>query len=153
VLLYDNQNRVIADSTTHSNGINPNIANPNLSFVSRFVYSDQLAVMNINNSRIDSLTINKGNVTREAFYVINGATIYPDYTDVFAPNVNFTNPFYNAKTPENIHTFLTLIWFNDWVSKNMSDWRGEKMTWVKDSKGRVTSGTGDLGTEVTFVYQ
>jgi hypothetical protein len=52
-----------------------------------------------------------------------------------------------------IRTFLTQIDVNDWVSKNLSDLADEKMTWVKDSKGRVVSGKGDRGTNLTFDYQ
>ena len=147
LLLYDNQKQVLEDSTTYLNGI---LLRP--SILTRFSYSDQLAVSKTND-RIDSLTIISGNVTREAFYAYDNTKVYPDYTDLFSPNSNFTNPFYNEKTPVTIRTFLTLIWFNDWVSKDLPDWLSEKITWTKDSKGRVASGIGDAGSKITYVYQ
>jgi hypothetical protein len=146
LLIYDNQNQILADSTTKINGL---LLSP--SIVTHFSYSNQLAVSKTSNE-IDSLTIISGNVTQEAFYSNSGSIIQPDYTDYFSPNSNFTNPFYNQKIPVTVRTFLTLLWFNDWVSKDLPDWQSEKVTWAKDSKGRVASGTGDAGSKITYTY-
>jgi hypothetical protein len=146
-LIYDNQNLVLADSITALNGILPN---PSL--VTHFSYANQLAVSKTNDE-IDSLTIISGNVTQEAFYSYSGSIIQPDYTDYFNPNSNFANPFYNEKIPAAIRTFLTLIWFNDYVSKDLPDWLSEKIIWAKDANGRVDSGVGDAGTKLIFLYK
>ena len=148
VILYDNQNRITEDSMVSENG-----ASPKPSQVSRMVYSDQLSVMNLSDWGIDSLTTMNGNVTREGFYEIYNGKVSADFINAFTPNANFANPFYNEKMPAAIRIFLTQIDVNDWLSKNLSDLNGEKITWLKDSNGRVNSGSGDAGTKVTFVYQ
>jgi hypothetical protein len=149
ILIYDNQNRVIKDSITMLNGL----VSPSL--LSVFTYSDGSAVkiMGSESGEIDSMTIVNGNVTQQAFYQFLNTNTRPDYTENYVPNLNFVNPFYNEKTPSGVRTFLTLFWFNDWVSKNLSDWSPEKMTWIKDSNGNVVSGTGDGGTQITFGYK
>ncbi len=147
LLLYDNQNQVLVDSTTKFNGLPPFP-----SVVTHFSYANQLAVSKTFDE-IDSMTIIGGNVTQEAFYEYNGSIIQPDYTDNFSPNPSFTNPFYNEKTPVAVRTFLTFLWLNDWVSKDLPDWLSEKVTWTKDSKGRVASGVGDAGSKITYTYQ
>jgi hypothetical protein len=147
VLLYDNQNQVKADSTIDNNGVQPKP-----SIVTHFSYSNQLAVSKTIDE-IDSLTIINGDVTQEAFYDYSGSIIQPDYTDNFSPNSNFINPLYNEKTPATMRTYLTLLWFNDWVSKDLPDWLSEKVTWTTDSKGRVVSGVGDAGSKITYTYR
>ncbi|PWT74568.1 MAG: hypothetical protein C5B59_10895 [Bacteroidetes bacterium] len=158
-MYYDNQKRLVQDSmlsNTYGNAPPSSIYykySTDLIVSYRFfpnIY-DPASQTYRTDTLIDSMVLSNGNLVRQALYYPKNGSLQT--TDIHTINgyTSVMNPLYNPELSNSLGAFLVDQFLFDGLSKNLTSDGGGN--WVKDSKGRVVSGTGAEGYIFTFIYQ
>jgi hypothetical protein len=154
ILYYDNQQRVSKDSVTEV------LAGPaEFKTVGNYTYSGNSITLETayngttDITLLDSLLTQDGNISGRSEYGVSGGVPSLSYRYYVFTNTGVTNPFYNQRISTNLGAFYTLIGVGDYLSKNLTQFFQEQITWTTDANGRVLSGIGAAGTTVVFTYQ
>jgi len=161
LLYYDNQNRIIKDSTNTTNWLdlaaNKFTYSANRIFVDRFDYSSQFPNASVTPYTSDTLTLTNANITAYSSYYLGGGGSDLVETDTYTTSKS-VNPLYQAKIANSLgamlrFTYIGFSYIGDFISPSLMDrWTyqyrvsippwGLNYTWTTDASGKVVLGTG-----------
>jgi hypothetical protein len=155
-LFFNSQKQVVKDSgLSVISGNNPNAPTKYYTYTGNTVARDSWIQSGAgwNKYLIDSIFTYAGNVMHYAQYSNGGSgnnwvVSEQWWVGVYAPEAN---PFYNKGLSYSFGGYLLMEGIEDFLSVNIANDIG--FTFVKDSKGRVVSGTAPDGSYMQVTYQ
>lgn len=154
-MYFDNQKRVVLDSVVSATNQQGGPTSVHYTYANNIIVAYEYLTNSSNQISqyvyIDSMVLSNGNLVRKAGYSINNGSLTPEYIYTVNGYSTDMNPLYNPDLSNSLGAYLVHQNLFDGLSKNLTSDGGGN--WVKDSKGRVVSGTDSGGLQLTFIYQ